>query len=344
MIDTVDGAFPPFIPRAPWWGGDLQTLSNLVLRRRVLLDAYRHERFLLPARDGSGDRFAAILSTPAAPVSDLPLVVLIHGLGGSEASAYILRSTAHLLAQGHPVLRFNLRGAGPSRPFCRFHYHAGRSDDLADVLAALPADLIGSGVVAVGYSLGANLLLKYLGERGEATPLAAAVAVSAPLDLLATARRMMRWRNGLYQAYLLAAMRVEATAAGAELSPDEREAILGARSIWAFDHDFTAPRNGFTGAEDYYRRNSSAIFLGGIRVPTLVIYARDDPWIPAGAYEAANWRANAHLVPTVQRHGGHVGFQGKDRAVAWHDLAIGRFLAATISRRAAASPPPPPHR
>ena len=325
--------FPPFAARAPWWGGDLQTLRNFLVRRPGNVAAYPAERLTLPLADGSGDRLLGALNLPRVPNALRPLVVLVHGLSGCEESFYLLNSAAHLLALGFPVLRLNLRGAGPSRPFCRFQYHAGRSEDFAEVLTLLPKALIAAGIVAIGFSLGANMLLKYLGEQGGAAQLRAAVSVSAPLDLADTSRRMMRRRNAIYQAYLLHEMRREAMAPGAELTGGERQAIREARSIWEFDHRFSAPRNGYAGAEEYYERNAARRFLDGIAVPTLVIHALDDPWIPAGAYLGYDWRRNRNLLPLLPPRGGHVGFQGSNRRVTWHDLCIAQFLEQIGSGR-----------
>ena len=318
--------FPPFLVRAPWWGGDLQTLRNYLVRRRTPLAAA--ERIYLPMQDGSGDRLAGSLHRPAAPDPARPLVILIHGLSGCEQSHYMVNTTSHLLAQGFTVLRLNLRGAGASRPSCRFQYYAGRSEDFADALAGMPLELTKGGIVAIGYSLGANMLLKYLGERGSDAPLKGAIAVSAPLDLAGTARRMMWRRNGLYQRYLLSHMRAESLGPGAEITSKERAVIRDARSIWEFDHRFSAPRNGFRGAEDYYERNAAKRFLDGIAVPTLVIHALDDPWIPPEPYLGYDWRRNPSLVALLPPQGGHVGFQGSDRHTPWHDLCATRFLAA----------------
>jgi pimeloyl-ACP methyl ester carboxylesterase len=221
--------FPPFMLRAPWWGGDLQTLRNYVMHGRVPLASA--ERIYLRVRDDSGDRLAGALHRPVAADPARPLVVLIHGLTGCERSHYVVRTAAHLLTLGYRVLRLNLRGAGASRPHCRFQYYAGRSEDFADALAALPRDLTGHGVVAIGFSLGANMLLKYLGERGSEAPLKGAIAISAPLDLAATARQMMRPRNHLYQRYLLRHMRAESLGAGAEVTSKERAVILGAQHL-----------------------------------------------------------------------------------------------------------------
>lgn len=321
--------FPPFVPRAPWWGGDLQTLRNFLIRRWADLRGYPTVRLTLPLRDGSGDRLLAALTRPRVEATPArPLVILVHGLTGCEESFYLLNTAAELLRQGFPVLRLNLRGAGPSRPVCRLQYHAGRSEDFAEALEQLPPAATAAGVVAIGYSLGANMLLKYLGERGSRTRLKAAVSVSAPIDLAETSRWMMRGRSAIYQGYLLRDMRREALAPGADLTVSERDAIRAARSIWEFDHRFSAPRNGFPGAAEYYEKNAAQRFLDEIKVPTLVIYALDDPWIPATAYRTYDWRRNAYLLPLLEASGGHVGFQGRgDRRVAWHDLCIAAFLA-----------------
>jgi uncharacterized protein len=322
--------FPPFRQRPPWWGGDLQTLRNLLAGRRARLG--EPQRLVLPLADGSGDRLVAALNLPEPPASARPLVVLVHGLTGCEDSANIRASAAHLLGLGYPVLRLNLRGAGPSRALCRFRYHAGRSGDFAAALAALPPSLIENGMVAIGVSLGGNMLLKYLGERGAAAPLHAAVAVSAPLDLSSAAQSMMRPRNALYQAYLLRNLKREALAAGAELRAEERRAITSARSIWEFDELYVAPANGFAGAEDYYVHCAAGRFLERIGVPTLVIYAQDDPWIPPAPYRGHDWRRNPLLAPLLPRRGGHVGFHGTDSRVPWHNRCIAAFLAAIAGR------------
>ena len=124
----------------------------------------------------------------------------------------------------------------------------------ASLLSVLPDELTRDGIVAVGYSLGGAMLLKYLGEEGAASPLEAAATVSAPIDLAVTCRHMMRPRNRIYHRYILDLMKVEATGEGAIVSAAERAAILGARTVWDYDDVFIAPRYGFASAEDYYER------------------------------------------------------------------------------------------
>jgi uncharacterized protein len=324
-------ALTEFTPRAPWWGGDLQTLSNY-LRPRPRLDV-RSERLVLPLTDGTGDRLSASLDRPPKPQTGRPLVVLLHGLSGDEVSTNVMRTASVFLANGYPVLRLNLRGAGPSRPLSRLQYHAGRTADLAMALDQLPSEHAVNGLAAVGYSLGGNMLLKFLGERGVSSPVRAAASVSAPIDLAATSIRMSRWRNAPYQAYLMREIRAEALAPISEITATEQALVLAARSIRDFDNAFSAPRNGFADADDYYAQNSARKFLGGIGVPTLVIHAKDDPWVPAEPYLAYDWHANRNLFPVIAPSGGHVGFFSRDRRANWHDLAIAAFFDTVFSRR-----------
>lgn len=321
---------PAFRPRAPWWGGDLQTLRNFIVRPQPRFDGAVSERLVLPLADGSGDRLSALLQRPAEAASgergDAPLVVLVHGLAGSEESHYMGASAAHLLARGHPVMRLNLRGAGPSRPLCRLQYHAGRSGDLRDALRALSEGLVGRGIVLVGYSLGGNLLLKFLAEYGADFPIRAAVSVSAPIDLEAASRRFLDRRNLVYQWHMLRHMKREALADGARLDPGERAAVSRTRSVWEFDDVFVAPRNGFAGAVDYYTRNMARRFMPEIRVPTLLIHALDDPWIPAEPYTSFPWHENRVLAALLPRSGGHVGFHGHEGGAPWHDRQIAAFF------------------
>lgn len=321
---------PAFRERAPWWGADLQTLRNSLRRPRHDLRRVAAERLWLELADGSGDRLAALLQRPERIRG--PLVVLVHGLGGSQDSVYMQASAAYHLGRGHPVLRLNLRGAGASRPHCRLQYHAGRSEDLRDALAVLPAELLASGVLLVGYSLGGNMLLKFLAEHATALPVRAAASVSAPIDLAAASRRFLERRNRFYHWLMLSSMKREALAPGAAISAAERRAIESAGSILEFDERFVAPRNGFVDAEDYYARNAARGFLASVPLPTLLIHALDDPWIPGASYLRHPWGQNPNLTPLLASGGGHVGFHARASRVAWHDRAIGLFFEHLCAR------------
>jgi predicted alpha/beta-fold hydrolase len=253
-------------------------------------------------------------------------VVLVHGLSGSEDSVYMQLSARHWLARGHPVLRLNLRGAGPSRAHCRFQYHAGRSEDLRDALHGLRPERTRHGLVLVGYSLGGNMLLKFLAEFGSEFPVRVAASVSAPIDLAAASQRFLAPRNRLYHLHLLRSMKTEALGAGVSLSREERGSVRAARSIYDFDDHFVAPRNGYRSAEHYYAENHARRFLAEISVPTAVIYAQDDPWIPADAYLDYAWPQHPQLLPLLPRRGGHVGFHDRSSGATWYDRCIERFL------------------
>jgi len=321
-----------FRPRFPWLGGDLQTLPNFLLRPSHALEKWPAQRLELAMRDGSGDRLAACLQRPGE--GRCPAVVLVHGLTGCEDSIYVRASAAFWLARGHTVVRLNLRGAGPSRPLCGDQYHAGRSGDLRDALLALlefPGIHFDAGLFLVGYSLGANMLLRFLAEEAAAFPVVAAMSVSAPIDLKAAQLRLMQPRNWGYHRYLLTRMRDEALATPRELSASERAAIVGADSVLAYDEQVVAPRNGFAGADDYYRQCSGLRFLPAITTPTLLVHAKDDPWIPPLAYEQFDWAAHPALSLRLTGAGGHVGFHERDLEAAWHDLAAEAFFAEKAS-------------
>jgi hypothetical protein len=152
-----------------------------------------------------------------------------------------------------------------------------------------------------------------------------AATVSAPIDLAHSCRSLMRWRNYLYHRYILTHLKRNCTAQGAELSEGERKAILAAGSLWELDEGFTAPRHGYAGADDFYEANSSQHFLGGIRAPTLLIHAQDDPFVPAAPYLKRKWSSEPHLTPLLPKSGGHLGFH--DPLGVWHLRQIETFFA-----------------
>ncbi len=313
--------FPPFRSRPPWWGRDLQTLRTHILKLEASLAEYPGERLGFPMSDG--DVLLGTLHRPAEPTRR-PLLILIHGLTGSEDSGYVRTSARHFLGLGYPVLRLNLRGAGPSRGLCRSRYHAGRSDDLRQVLGQMDGRLAGQGLLLAGYSLGANLMLKYLGEAGRRAIVRGAASISAPIDLSVARIAIMRRRNALYHRHLLAGLKMESE--GLELTAEERRSLIEVETIYDFDERVLAPRMGFAGAEDYYRRSMSLPLLPEIRVPTLLIHARDDPWIPYRSYRDFDWACNRRLMPLFPRRGGHVGFHARGSDVPWHDRCMGLFF------------------
>ncbi len=323
-IDSLD--LPPFRPRFPWWGADLQTIAVLVGKYASDLAPHSSERVCFCMADRSGDILLGMLDRPAISNPERPLVILVHGMTGCETSSYILNAARHLLDRGYPVLRINLRGCGESRPHCREHYHIGRTADFRRVLAQLPDDLTDNGIVAVGYSMGGAMLLKYLGEEGSFSPLRAAATICAPLDLACTADHMMRRRNWLYHSYILNDLKKETLGEGGALTDEERTVVRSARSVRDYDERFISPRYGFRGADDYYGLCAPLHYMPEIRVPTLVLAACDDPWIPAEYYRSFKWSDNPSLLSVMAEGGGHLGFHSADSTQPWCDTVLEKFL------------------
>ena len=317
---------PPFKPRFPWVTADLQTIAVLLGTYEPNLAPHQSERVCFCMADTSGDILVGMLDRPADPQPGRPLVILVHGLTGCENSSHILTSARHLLGLGYRVLRLNLRGCGASRPYCREHYHIGRTADFRRILWQLPDDLTDNGIVVVGYSMGGAMLLKYLGEEGSFSPLRAAATICAPLDLMCTCKHMMRPRNWLYHLYILNGLKREALARGARMTEEECDIVRDARSVLDYDERFISPRYGFRGADDYYELCTPIKYMPEIRVPTMVLAACDDPWIPIEHYRAFSWRDNPWLLPVLPSTGGHVGFQGDASGRPWCDLAVEKFL------------------
>jgi len=312
--------FTPFRERLPWIGPHLQTIRNTIVQPRF--DLGQGELLRFPMADGTGDVLLGMLNRPADDHGH-PLVVLAHGLTGCAESFYMQATACALLAAGRPVLRLNLRGAGPSAGSCRQRYHAGRTQDLRRVLSQLPDPWPARGVVMAGYSLGGNAILKFLGEGDFPVPVLAGASVSAPIDLRGTSLHFMLPRNRFYHRWLLTRMKQETAAIGPGIPPEISRALAEVTTVWDFDDRIAGPWNGWSGAEEYYAVNNARQYLPRISVPTLVMHALDDPWIPGGAYTEVEWRSNPNLVPLLPRRGGHVGFHGKDGV--WHDRCLVRF-------------------
>lgn len=313
-------AVPPFVPRFPWIGGDLQTLRNFMRPPGDVLASWPGERLTFAMNDGTGDELLGMLHRPAED-RGRPLVLLLHGLTGCEESSYVRVTGGNLLRAFYPILRLNWRGAGPAQGRSKGFYHAGRSEDLAAAIAGMGSDLARNGLAAIGYSLGANVLLKYLAEKGGLAHLRAAIAVSPPIDLHAAQQRIAARRNRRYHDYLLARMR-------AERAPDAE-----IRTILEFDNAIVAPSNGFKDALDYYAQCSTIGRLGAIRTPTLIVHAKDDPWIPSSSFRGVEWDKAKAVRLLMPWSGGHVGFHALGFGRPWHDEVALRFLAARFPVR-----------
>lgn len=323
-------AFPTFRAGLPWVGGDLQTIKNTLAWRAPVFPRERQTRLSLSLNDGTDDTLLGVLDEPRHK-SRLPLLILIHGLTGSEDSRNIMSSAAHLLELGFSVLRLNLRGAGPSEGLSQEHYHAGRSQDLDAALASLPGELTPNGIVMAGVSLGGNALLKFAAENPVRTDVLAYASVCAPIDLKAAQQRIMAPRNAIYHRHLLKHMKAGASA-NAKGKSGIAATLQKVTSVYDYDDLIVAPQNGFAGAEDYYAQSSAAPLLDKINTPTLLIHAKTDPWIPTSMYTDRIWLGDGPLSLIISDDGGHVGFHGRNNSVPWHNLCVGQFFLDIAKR------------
>ena len=298
----------PHMEFSPAWylrNRHVQTLWGK-LARRLAPAPTRVERWETPDSD-----FIDVHRMSGAPGS--PRLLMLHGLEGTIRSHYAqgLLHEAHRRGWGADFLIFRSCGGEMNR--ARRFYHSGETTDLAFVIDRLVAEEPRRAIVAAGVSLGGNVLLKYLGERGDALPaqINAAVAVSVPFDLGRSSLQIQRGFARVYQWHFMRSLRRKA-AVKLEQFPDiaPRDALMRTRTMYDFDDTITAPLHGFADASDYYRKSSSLGWLHGIRRPTLLLSATDDPFLPLEVFDDVRDIAarNAWLTLEFHPRGGHAGF------------------------------------
>jgi predicted alpha/beta-fold hydrolase len=309
----------PFVP-LPWSrGGHRQTLLGFLARRSLAWNVPQ-EDLVVESEDNVKLLVRATFQEGARETS--PALVLVHGLGGSDASSYLLATGLFAFALGYHVLRVNMRGAGDSLELCPRLYNAGLDSDLLAILERAAKET--PRVFVAGFSLGANLTLLTLGRLAAKVPkaLRAAGAVSPPLNLSACARALDCGVNRLYQAHFMRDLRRGYERRQKRL-PGVYEAgrEIGTRSVWEYDDRITAPYGGYDGAEDYYARSSAGPYLARIDRPALILAASDDPMIPIHSLFGYPLPASGIVNLEILGTGGHVGFVGRTQAP-------GRFWAA----------------
>jgi predicted alpha/beta-fold hydrolase len=306
--ERLNGSLEPY--RAPWWlpGGHLQTLYAALCTPRPRV-AYRRERWDTPDGDFVDVDNLAQQSAPGIQHSAVPLVVLFHGLEGSSTSHYAHALMAQVRDLGWRGVVVHFRGCSGEPNRLPRAYHSGDSAEIDWMLRRLHNAHAGP-LYATGVSLGGNALLKWLGEQGEAASgvVASAAAVSAPLDLMAAGDALGRGFNLVYTKAFLRTLKRKSLAK-LEVHADLYDAarVSAARTLRDFDNVVTAPLHGFRGTDDYWTRASSKPWLARIAVATLLVNARNDPFMPADALPAPDEVSNA-VTCDFPHDGGHVGF------------------------------------
>ncbi|MGP0564643.1 MULTISPECIES: YheT family hydrolase [unclassified Nitrospina] len=242
---------------------------------------------------------------PQAP--GRPLVLMMHGMGGCSESAYIRRIANKLGQEGYGVFMMNHRGSGPGMGLCDRLFNGGSSGDLKAVLQFITDRYPDSPLLAIGFSLSGNILLKYLGEGHDPIPqLRAAFAVNPPVDLKAASRAISHGPFArTFNRYYLGLMYNQLDALR-ECFPNAFAPAKRAGSIWEFDELYTAPAAGYATVEDYYDTCSSRQFLDRIRTPTTLLCSQDDPFIPPSVFEGIESATQVRFVNP--KGGGHMGY------------------------------------
>ena len=248
-------------------------------------------------------------------------IILVHGLEGSSAAGYARSMSYAALEAGYATHRFNMRSCGGTEHLALSNYHSGQTSDLLCVLRERRKKT-GLPIYLVGFSLGGNVVLKLTGELGEqASGLITAVcAVSTPIDLKACAMALGQPKNILYEKRFLQRLR-ERIRLRHRQAPEiySLEPLKKVRTIYDFDDLYTGPLFGFGNADNYYTTQSSNRFIGNIRVPALLVQAKDDPLIPFSVYDHPAFRENPNLTLVAVEHGGHLGFIARHRPRFWLD-------------------------
>lgn len=315
--------------RPAWWckGPHAQTLWHNRIRRAPKI-TLRRERVELPDGD--------FLDVDWCGDGTGPIVLLLHGLQGSSRSTYaraILRSIAD---QGWRGALMHFRGCSGEPNRLPRSYHSGETGDVAQFAALLQAREPNTPLAAIGVSLGGNVLLKWLGESGANSPLVCAVAVSVPFELAKAADRLTLGFSQLYQWSLLRCLRESMEQKRRQVAlPLKVQDFAKLKTFWEFDEHVTAPLHGFRGARHYYEASSSRQYLRGIAVPTLLLQARDDPFLQPTAIPDQK-ELSASVTLECYEHGGHVGFVTGPwpwRARYWLDERIPAFIAEQLTAR-----------
>jgi hypothetical protein len=328
----MDDAFVPH----PWFrNAHAQTLAGNFQRRRNLLPS-AEDRLFNVEQDGQilchchwqKDR------------ADRLTLVIVHGLEGSSESRYVIGTGSKAWDRGWNVVRMNMRNCGGTETLTPTLYHSGMSNDVGAVVRALLEEDHLHQIALAGFSMGGNLVLKLTGEWGSAAPkeVKAAIGISPAVDLAISADALHDRANRIYEWKFMRGLRSRIKRK-AQLFPDryDLQYLRGVRTIREFDDQITARYSGFTGADDYYARASSANVIDKIAIPTLVIHAADDPFIKLTPASRAKLESNPHITFIETAHGGHCAFMAQPNGDGddgrWAERRLIDFIARVIGSR-----------
>ena len=334
LDEAVTTWLSDFTPRRFLRNGHFQTLAGNFLPRTFSLPA---PESLLVEVEGplAGYGPSSVLCHCHWQVpqvrSERLTVVIVHGLEGSSSSRYVLGNTARALAAGFNVVRMNMRTCGGTDELSPTIYHSGRSGDVAAVVARIIETEQLESIALVGYSMGANLVLKYAGEVAAAPPaqLKAVVGISPLMDLAVSSAALHKPQNRVYEWHflrsMLARVRRRATLFPNIYSTDGLEIV---RSMRLFDEHIVARYGGFAGADDYYYTVASSRYASSFRVPTLIVHSLDDPFIRLLPATRSALIENPAVTYLETERGGHCAFlaPAKNDDGRWAEITLLGYL------------------
>ncbi len=289
------------------------------LVRRVGIHPYHRERILTPDDD--------FLDLDWLTANSRKLLIISHGLEGSSDRAYVKGLAKAVLASGYDILAWNFRGcSGEINKQLRF-YHSGATDDLETVIAHAVSKMKYEEIALAGFSLGGNLTLKYLGESRVHPIISRAVVFSVPLHLQSSCAKISRPSNWIYANRFIKSLKKKILLKSVAYPQLDTTPLPSIKTLEAFDDRYTAPIHGYANAADYYNQNSSIHFLPDIEIPTLIINAKNDPFLSEECFPTEKLKHHKTVRIETPLRGGHVGFsQFTPAGLYWSEERAVRFL------------------
>jgi uncharacterized protein len=321
----------PFVPHALLMNGHAMTIAAHFWLRRFALPRAEDRHFQVDA----DSRLLGRCHWQPGKDTSTPLMVLVHGLEGSSDSKYMLGIAEKAWQRGFHVVRMNQRNCGGTERLTPTLYNSGMSADYRAVFDELSADDGFSCIFFAGYSMGGNLVAKMAGECGEAAPsaLRGIAAVCPALDLGACADALERRNNYFYQRRFVLGLNAR-YARKVELYPERysRNGFGPIRTVREFDDAITAPQFGYRDAQEYYEAAGAKRLVEKVRVPLLLITAKDDPFVPFEAICASGAEKNPAIEFVAPKHGGHCGFVSNENGSGrfWAEQRVVEFCAGLV--------------
>lgn len=272
-----------------------------------------------------GDRLSLEITTPGGWRDGDLTVVMVHGLGGSHQSSYLVRLTKRLEAKGIRAVRINMRNCGSGRGMAKQMYHGGRSEDIFESLMQLKMESPHSPFLLIGFSLGGNIVLKLCGELSELAKefLIGVIAVSPPVDLYSSVEMIGHADNAIYEKYFIGLMRADVHYRHKKFKDLPRIKLPRNLKFYEFDQIYTAPSYGFRNARDYYDKCSALKFIPDIAVPCKILLAQDDPIVSSSSLDGIDLPENIDVFKT--KRGGHMGYlahPSEGKGLHWLDSQL----------------------